>query len=205
MKGHKGRNKFFDGSLRIGIRCSAFRFRTPTFIFVLGGEEQILPGESERWPQPERAAGVLPEEPHPGGEGGCTHPTGHPALRYQLPKTNTYLPPTPSEFVGWCLLLLVFFARLNLFKKLETIGNETEKKASFIEINTVSQTAEIREFYRRENPRTGRLHTFSQFLLTVCQGKSKPTHNPLLKNVVSKMILLQFTCTHNWFRWVWLP
>ncbi len=74
--------------------------------FVLGGEEQILPGESERRPQPERAAGLLPEEPHPGGEGGCTHPTGHPALRYQ------YLPAAH-------------------FNKLETIGNETEKSASF--------------------------------------------------------------------------
>ncbi len=46
-------------------------------------------------------------------------------------------------------------ACLNLFKKLETIGNETEKSASFIEVNTVKQAAEIREFYAKETPRTG--------------------------------------------------
>jgi hypothetical protein len=64
----------------------------------------------------------------------------------------------------------------------------------------VSQTAEIREFYRRENPRTGRLHIFSQFLLTVGQRQIE-THpyNPHLQNVVSKMIWLQlFTGTHKW-------
>ena len=56
-----------------------FNFNKSSIDLFTGGEEQVLPGEPERWPLSERAAGLLPQGAHPGGPARGGDTAGHPA------------------------------------------------------------------------------------------------------------------------------